>query len=111
VQVAAEHAEGQGAAPRQDVEEGLLLGGVALEGAHVAEGDPQPPLAVDPDLADPPQPRHHQAAVAAGQAANLATGFLAHQLGGRLDGQLVDHVGQRLGRLRNPRHGYEFWRV
>src|SRR5262249_57772128 len=74
VEVAAEHAERQRARPRKGVEERLLLDGVHVQGAHVAEGDLERPALVEAHPADAVAAGRYQAPVAAGEAADAALG-------------------------------------
>src|SRR3989442_2150974 len=80
MKVAAQHAEGERVRAREHVEERLLLGGVALQRRDVARGDIQGAIAVKADLANPPPPRSHEAAVTAGEAAHGAALEPFHQL-------------------------------
>ena len=68
VEVAAQHAEAEGARPGKGVKEGLLLDGIATGGMDVPVRGLQPPAAVETDLANPGEPGWNGAAVAAGVA-------------------------------------------
>ena len=72
VEIATEHAERQRVGAGQDVEERLLLDRVAGEGADVAVGDEERAVVVEPDAADAVAAGLDEAAVAAGEALDVA---------------------------------------
>ena len=69
MEIATEHAEAECHGSREDVEEGLLLDGVALHGLHVAPGHVELAVAIEADLADSGLAFGYGTAVAAGIAA------------------------------------------
>src|SRR6185503_10015463 len=74
VQIASEHPERQRIGAGIDVEEGLFLGRVALQRAHVAPRHTQLAALVEAHLADAPPALVDQAAVAAGVTAQGVLG-------------------------------------
>ncbi len=74
MKIASEHPEGERFGAGQEMEEGFLLGGVALEGAHVAPGHAQDAVLVEADFADAAFAGADQATVAAGITAHRAVG-------------------------------------
>src|SRR3989304_751124 len=72
--VAAQHAEGERPRAGEHVEERLLLRRVALERADVPVRDHECAAAVEPHLADAALAIEHEATMAAGVAADLASG-------------------------------------
>ena len=98
VVVAPEHAEGQRARAGQRVEERLLLHGIDLQRADVAEGDLERARLVEAHAADAVAAGRDQAAMAAGEAAHAALGQLFVQLPlAGLPGEEVDERGRRRG--------------
>jgi len=96
VVIAAEHAEGQGFRAGQQVEEGLLLGRVELEGTDVAPGGIEGSALVEPDLTDSAEAVQDNAPVAAGRAPDFVIGQpLVEE---SRPGPPVEDVGQ--GRLK-----------
>jgi len=92
VEIATQHPEGQGFGARQKVKEGLLLGGVTLEGRDVPPRNIEFPIAVEADLANSPLALPYQASMAAGLASNrLVRKFLIEIA---LDGQTVEHISK-----------------
>ena len=67
VEVAAEHAEAQGATSRKSVEEGLLFDGIAVHRVDVTVWSVQLSSAIEADLADPRETRRNGAAMATGE--------------------------------------------
>src|SRR3989304_5156134 len=104
--VAAQHAEGERPRAGEHVEERLLLRRVALERADVPVRDHERAAAVEPHLADAALAIEHEAAMAAGVAADLASGKPLVEL--TLAGEGVDPVGEwdrlagKLGHLGLP---------
>ena len=72
VEITAEHAEGEGDGPGQEVVEGFFLDRVGVETGDIAPGDAQLPAVVEAHLADAAPTRTDQAAVGAGGAAQGA---------------------------------------
>ena len=70
--IAAEHAEGEGVAAGEDVEEGLLFDRVAGERADVAVGDEERAVVVEAHAADAVAAGLDEAAVPAGEALDVA---------------------------------------
>ena len=89
VEIAPQHAEGQGVPARKGVEEGLLLDRVHLHARDIAGGHVQLAIADVPDPAHPPLAFGDLAPMAAGQAANRPFVLAADQLLGRRHGQLL----------------------
>src|SRR5437588_8878775 len=94
VQVAAEHAEGERVGAGEDVEEGLLLGRVALEGGDVVCGNQQATALVEAHLADAALAFVNQTAVAARVAAQTAAPEALGQLLRALCRHLVQNFSQ-----------------
>ena len=98
VVVAPEHPEGEGAGAGQGVEERLLLHGIHVHRAHVAERHLQGAAFVEAHPADAVAPGRDQAAVAAGEAPHTAFGQLLVQLPlARAAGEEVFERGRRGG--------------
>jgi hypothetical protein len=95
MKIATHHTEGEGVAAGQDVEERLLLDGVALHPGDVAVGDPESAGLVEADLADAAEALADEAAVPAGQAAD-GVSLGAAEFGRPLRGEAVEQLGQRL---------------
>src|SRR2546423_1953634 len=103
VQVAAEHAEGECVGAWEDVEEGLLLGRVALESGDVVCGNQKATALVEAHLADAALAFVNQTAVAARVAAQTAAREALGQLLRALGRHLVQNFGQA-GRVLAQRH-------
>jgi len=71
MQVASEHAEGEGVRSRIRMEEGLLLNRIALQRPDVPVGNHQRAAPVVADLANAAQPVLDQTAMGAGNAPHL----------------------------------------
>jgi hypothetical protein len=98
VQIAAHHAEGQGVAAGEDVEEGLLFYGVALHAGDVAEGDFELAVVIVANFANAALAGADQAAMAASEAANAVT-LYSPKLGRTVRGVLVEQHGEgRIGK-------------
>jgi hypothetical protein len=95
MEITAEHAERQGVAPGQDVEERLFLDRVAGEGTDVPVGDEQRAVVVEADAADAVAAGLDEAAVAAGEALDVAVLAPLDERVGRGDAVLVQHLLQR----------------
>ena len=90
MQVAAQHAETEGARPRQNVEEGLLFYGVAMRRVDVAVGCVELSSAIEAHLADARETRRNGAPVAAGEALHpAAIERLVEFRFARLNGELL----------------------
>ncbi len=94
VVVAAEHAEGEGVGTGQDVEEGLFLDGVAGEASRRSRRGPEDAIFVEADAADAVAAGLDEAAVAAGEALDVAVGLVLDQRLGSGSAVLVEHVLQ-----------------
>jgi hypothetical protein len=68
MEIASEHAEGQGVAAREGVEEGLLFDGVHLQARDIAAGNVQLAIFVVTDAANARSAFADKAAVTAGEA-------------------------------------------
>ncbi len=99
MEIAAEHAEGEGVAAGHAMEEGLFLDRIAGEDADVAIGNAQDAVVVESDAADAVAAGFHEASVPAGEAAHGAVGLALDQRLGRRGGELVQHLFQRLQSL------------
>src|SRR3972149_7278769 len=104
MKVAPQHAEGQGTGAGVQVKKGLLLGGVALEGAHVSPRDTQHTLLIEADFADPPPAGLDQAAMPAGIAAQrpIPQRLLQFPLDGQRIEQVAESAGGHRGRIISP---------
>src|SRR3989441_3625126 len=100
MQVASEHAHGERVRTGEDVEERLLLGRVALQGAHVAVRHHQRTPLVVADLADASQPVQHQTLVGARVAPHLVVRqLLVERPQGALGDPPIEGLGERSGFL------------
>src|SRR6266849_857923 len=96
VQVASEHAHGERVRAREDMEEGLLLRRVALQGAHVAVRHQQGAALVVAHLADASQPVQDQALVGARVAPHLLVRqLLVERPQGPLGDPPIEGLGER----------------
>jgi hypothetical protein len=80
MKIAAQHSKRQRVAAGKTVEERLLLGGIALQRRDVARRREQRPFFIESDLADAAPSGLHEAAVAAGKAADRAGIQLFYQI-------------------------------
>src|SRR5687767_15491571 len=95
MEIAAEHPERQRVGAGQDVEEGLFFDGVAGEGADVAVGDEEGAVVVEAYAADAVAAGLDEAAVAAGEALDVAVVLALDQRLGRGSAVLVQHLLER----------------
>ena len=97
--IAAEHAEGEGVGAGEDVEERFFLDGVAGEDADVAEGDEEGAVVVEANAADAVAAGLDQAAMAAGEAADVGGAFAFDESFGGGSGELVEGLFERIDSL------------
>jgi hypothetical protein len=101
VKIATQHPESQGFGAGQKMKEGLLLGGVALEGGDVPPRNIEFPVAVEADLADSSPTLSYQTSMAARVASNrlvqkllIETSLDRHTVEDISKGSHVPHLGK-----------------
>ena len=103
MEVAAQHPERQRVAAGEAVEEWLLLGGIALQRGDITRRREERPFLIESDLADAAPAGLHEAAVAAGKAADRARVQFLDQL--RFPHTRVECLRQRWRRCGGMQEG------